>query len=135
MDSCKACDSTVGVTVAGFCQACLDSLLSSKRRKTERQPDNSGWILNGNDHGIADGIRKLTVDPGLANKLHEHQKEGARFIYRNSFSDCSYFDMSRRESDIKYVLLALLLVSHGIYPTLMTNTALAFFFFVCVIYI
>lgn len=103
MASCKRCNSTVGLVAAvGFCNDCLGSLIPPNKGKAETKIVQSGWALNNSDETSNHGnTRILTVDPAMAEKLHIHQKEGARFIYRNSFPDCSYFDVNAHESKIK----------------------------------
>jgi len=104
MESCKGCNSTVGVTMVGFCDECLSSLVKNKGKSEEKGDieENSGWVLNSStDTAGKTGIRTLNVDPAIAKALHDHQKEGARFIYRNSFSDLNYFDSNAHESEIK----------------------------------
>ena len=79
--------------------------MPSTNGKAETKITKPGWALNNTNKTTSNSNNRiLTVDPALAEALHDHQKEGARFIYRNSFPDCSFFDMNAHESKIKYVV-------------------------------
>lgn len=65
-----------------------DSKMPARTLHGSREFDESTLLLN--DSSSEPGVRTVSVAKPIADCLKDHQKEGLRSLWRNSFSDCAH---------------------------------------------